>query len=55
MTVIEDRVRDHSDYQTALFDCNDWLNATKDRIETCSDVRGDIHSLQICLDRLEVN
>lgn len=52
--VIEERVKEHSDYQTALLECSDWLNLMTERVQSCSDVTGDIHSLQMRLDRLAV-
>ena len=51
---LETSAKDHQLYQDVYQDCQDWLNASREKVEACSDTSGDRMSIQHKLDRLRV-
>jgi len=52
---LDNAAKDHQMYQDMYQDCQDWLNASRDKVEACSDTSGDKMSLQHKLERLKVS
>ncbi|KAL5008450.1 hypothetical protein ScPMuIL_014031 [Solemya velum] len=46
-------VRDHQLYRDCYMDASDWLSTAMDRLNTCSDVRGDRTSVEAQLSKLQ--
>lgn len=50
----EGYVRDHSQFQTAYNDAQDWISGLGERVGACRDLKGDKHALKNRLDQLKV-
>lgn len=50
----QDYVRDHQLYRDCYMDASDWLSIAMDRLNICSDVRGDRTSVEAQLSKLQV-
>ena len=51
----EQCVQDHVQYQEQYQAACDWLKLVQDRLQVCSDVSGDKHSIANKLDRVQVH
>ena len=49
----EGRMQEHQGYQDAFVDARDWLNHATEKLESCSDIRGDRHSIEAKLQKIQ--
>ena len=50
----ERNLHDHQVYRDAYMSASDWLGATTDKLNMCSDVRGDRSAIEAQLHKVEV-
>jgi hypothetical protein len=50
----EKHLRDHQVYRDSYMAASDWLGATTDKLNLCSDVRGDRSAIEAQLHKVQV-
>lgn len=55
LTKFEFAMKEHQQYQDAYHDLQDWLNASREKLDMCADRSGDKLSLQTKRERIQVN
>lgn len=54
MDMTEKNVKDHQIYRDTFMDCSEWLSSMVDRLNLCSDVRGDRTAVEAQIQKLMV-